>query len=85
MVVVRRVSAEFIEARLLSPPSQEDLRKRAVAAVNSGRSQKEIADTRGVSQQSVSHWMKAYHQGGLQALASAPRGRKTGEKRALTP
>ena len=78
-------SDEFVDARLLSPQSQEDLRRRVVSAVNNGLSQRAAARHFGVSRPAVGDWMKRYREGGMQALTSTPRGRKTGEKRALTP
>jgi len=79
------MSDEFVDARLLSPQSQEDLRKRVVTAVNNGLPQRAAARYFGVSRQAVGDWMKRYRDGGMPALASTPRGRKTGQKRALTP
>jgi transposase len=79
------MSTKSTDARLLSPPSQEDLRTRAVAAVEGGRSQTEVAAAFGVSRRSVNSWVKAHRHGGLNALASTPRGRKPGQKRLLTP
>jgi transposase len=72
--------------RRLSPQAQEELRRRAVAAVVvEGRSQGEVARLFGVSRQSVNLWVAAHRRGGGRALASGKRGRRPGEQRALKP
>jgi transposase len=63
------------DARFLSPPAQEDLRRRVVAAVRGGMYQAEAARTFGVSRQSVNNWMKMCRSGGLRCLRSGRRGR----------
>jgi transposase len=63
------------DARLLSPPAQEDLRRRVVAAVRDGMYQAEAARTFRVSRQSVNSWMKKYRSGGLRCLKAGRRGR----------
>jgi transposase len=73
------------DARRLSPQGQEDLRRRVVAAVDSGRSQVEVAATFGVSPRSVSRWTTAFRAKGNRALAAGKRGRRPGEQKALTP
>ncbi|SDZ53772.1 Transposase, partial [Saccharopolyspora shandongensis] len=44
----------MVDVKRLSPASQEDLRRRVVAAVESGRTQAEVAETFGVGLRSVS-------------------------------
>jgi transposase len=68
----------------LSPVAQEELRRRAVALVESGRSQGEAARLLDVSRQSVNEWVAIYRAGGKRALAARRRGRKRGEKTALS-
>ena len=63
------------DARFLSPPTQEDLRRRVVAAVRGGMYQAEAARTFGVSRQSVNNWIKMVRSGGLRCLRSGRRGR----------
>ncbi|MFD2468447.1 IS630 family transposase [Amycolatopsis silviterrae] len=72
------------DPRRLSGEAQEDLRRRVVAAVGSGRSQAEVAAVFGVSSRSVSRWMKALRDNGDKGLASGKRGRRPEEQKALT-
>jgi transposase len=72
------------DARRLSPSAQEELRRRAIALVVDGCSQSEAARLLDVSRQSVNEWVAAYRAGGERALAARKRGRKVGEKTALT-
>jgi len=60
------------------------MRRRAVALVGEGRSQTEVAGLLDVSRQSVSEWVRAQRLGGDDALAAGKRGRRPGEKTALT-
>lgn len=73
------------DVRLLSPDAQEELRIRVVLAVEGGLRQCMAAQVFGVSPKSVSLWRKAYRAGGLAALRSAPRGRRPGQGRVLSP
>jgi len=73
------------DARCLSPTAQEELRRRAVALVDEGRSQTEAAAVLDVSRQSVSEWVRAHRLGGEEALRARTRGRRAGEKTALAP
>jgi transposase len=72
------------DARCLSPPAQEELRRRAVALVGEGRTQTEVGSLLDVSRQSVSEWVRAHRLGGDDALASGRRGRRPGQKTALS-
>jgi transposase len=72
------------DARRLGQAAQEELRRRAVALVGEGRSQTEVAGLLDVSRQSVSEWVRAQRLGGDEALAAGKRGRRPGEKTALT-
>ncbi len=72
------------DARRLPQSAQEELRRRAVALVGEGRSQGEVAGLLDVSRQSVNEWVAAYRLGGDAALAAGKRGRRPGEKTALT-
>ena len=56
-----------------------------MALVGEGRSQTEVAGLLDVSRQSVSEWVRAQRLGGDQALTAGKRGRRPGEKTALTP
>src|SRR5712692_636368 len=73
------------DARSLPQAAQEELRRRAVGLVDRGNTQTEVAGLLDVSRQSVSEWMRAYRLGGARALAAGKRGRRPGEKTALSP
>jgi transposase len=72
-----------VSAKRLSPSSQEDLRRRAVAAVESGRTQVEVAETFGVGLRSLSRWVNTFRGKGNRGLAAKKRGRRPGEQKAL--
>ena len=73
------------DARRLSPQAQEDLRRRAVAAVQAGYTQAAVATVLGVSPQAVSRWVNAFERKGNQALKAGKRGRRPGVQKALDP
>lgn len=75
---------ETRDARSLPGVAQEDLRKKAVAAVLSGMSQAEVAGVFGISRYSVIKWQAAYREGGEEALVAHRRGRPKGQGAALT-
>jgi transposase len=52
------------DARSLPAISQEDLRRKAVKAVQEGKTQEEAARLFGVTRQTVGKWVKAYREGG---------------------
>jgi transposase len=64
--------------RRLSPAAQEEIRRRAVSAVENGASRTEVGETLGIPRQTIGLWVKAYRAGGEGALASGRRGRKAG-------
>jgi transposase len=71
------------DPRQLPQVAQEDLRRRVVAAVLSGRSQVEVAEVFGVSLRSVQRWMKSVRDKGDKGLTSGKRGRRPEEQKAL--
>ena len=73
------------DARRLSPAAQEDLRRRAVAAVKAGFTQAAVSTVLGVSPQAVSRWVNAFDRNGNKALKAGKRGRRSGEQKALDP
>ena len=75
---------EIRDARSLPGVAQEDLRRKAVRAVQAGMTQAEAADLFGVSRYSVIKWLAAYRSGGEGALAVHRRGRQKGQGAALT-
>jgi transposase len=66
------------DARSLPAIAQEDLRKKAVAAVLGGKTQVEVAALFKVTRQIISRWLRAYAQGGAAGLRSRQRGRPKG-------
>ena len=69
------------ETRKLPRSAVEAIRKQVVrAVVVQGMSQKDAAQTFGVTRESVCHWMKAYRLGGEKALANKPLGRPKGQR-----
>jgi transposase len=73
------------DSRRLSPAAQEELRRRAVAAVKNGVTRTEVARLLGLPRQTVGLWVQAYETGGEAALASKRRGRKEGSGTMLLP
>ncbi|QOC93934.1 IS630 family transposase [Micromonospora craniellae] len=73
------------DARRLSPAAQEDLRRRAVAAVKAGHTQAAVATVFGVSPKTVWRWINAFDRQGNRALKAGKRGRRPGEQKALDP
>ncbi len=63
------------DARSLSAKTQEALRTKAVQAVADGMRQQTAARPFGAARQAVGKWMKAYREGGMEALAAKPQGR----------
>jgi len=82
---VQGVDMPSHDARSLSAEALEDLRRRAVAAVESGVSRSEVARLFGVSRKTVGAWVTAYQEMGDDALRPKRRGRKPGEQLALSP
>ena len=66
------------DARSLPPGEKQELRYRAVKAVISGIPQVEVANMFRVTRQAVGRWVKAYREGGMDALNSKRKGRPTG-------
>lgn len=64
------------DARKLPPHAQEDLRRRVVAAIASGKKKSQTARVFGVSRQSIDNWLAAVAVGGSAALKPRKRGPK---------
>jgi transposase len=77
------VTVLLSDARRLPPDSQEDLRRRVVAAVNNGMSQRQAAEVFGVSRRSVGLWSRLHRVAGPDALRANRRGRLPGVQHAL--
>jgi len=73
------------DARGIPAGTLEDLRRRAVAAVEAGASRAEVARTFGVSRKAVGEWVRAYREAGDEAFRPKTRGRRPGEQLALSP
>jgi transposase len=72
------------DARRLPAAALEDLRRRAVAAVEAGVSRTEVARLFGVSRQTVGAWVLSYRDNGEEAFRPRQRGRRPGEQLALS-
>jgi len=70
------------DARKLAPAAQEQIRQRAVAAVEKGMTHVKAAEVFGVTRHSVDRWMKAYRAAGTDGLKARKRGPK-GERARL--
>jgi transposase len=70
------------DARKLAPATQEQIRRKAVAAVENGMTHVKVAEIFGVTRHSVDRWMKTYHTAGPAALKARKRGPK-GERATL--
>jgi transposase len=66
------------DARKLQPIVQEELRRRAVAAIHGGMRQVEAAEVFGVARKTVWQWLTAYATSGDSGLAARKRGPKGG-------
>jgi transposase len=64
------------DARTLSPSTQEAIRHKAVDAVNKGMKQLQAAEVFGVAPKTIWLWLKAYREGGTDALKAQKRGPK---------
>src|SRR3954462_14914944 len=70
--------------RKLSPATQAELRRVAVAMVRAGKTRVEAAKTVGVNRRFVGQWVKVAAQRGEAVLAGRRRGRRPGEQKALS-
>lgn len=76
---------ERTNAKHASAAVQYEIRKSIVRMTKAGKTGKEIAKLLDVSEGHVSGVRKAYKAGGIKAIQPKKHGRKTGEKRKLTP
>lgn len=74
-----------LDGRRVSDDALEVLRRRAVAMVEGGTSQRTAAALLGVHHNSVGRWLKAWRAAGAPALARRKRGRRPGEQMRLRP
>ncbi|GAA4544467.1 helix-turn-helix domain-containing protein [Pseudonocardia xishanensis] len=73
------------DARGLSPKDLEDLRRRAVGAVEAGVPQIQVALELGVSRRAVGQWVRAFRENGEASFRPGRRGRRPGERLSLAP
>jgi transposase len=73
------------DTRPLPPATQEELRRRAVAAVRDGATRTEVSHLLGVPRQTIGKWVRAYEEGGEAALSAKRRGRRAGTVAHLSP
>lgn len=79
-----RVEQNCGDTRGLPDEDLERLRRKAVAAVESGAPQMQVALMLGVSRRSVGEWVRAYRARGEASFRPAQRGRRPGEQLALS-
>jgi transposase len=70
--------------RKLTPATQAELRRIAVAMVRAGKTRIEAAEAVGVNRRFVGQWVKAAAQAGEAVLVGRRRGRRPGEQKALS-
>jgi transposase len=80
----QRVEQKCGDARGLPADDLERLRRKAVAAVESGAPQMQVALMFGVSRRSVGEWVRAYRARGEESFRPGQRGRRPGEQFALS-
>jgi len=66
------------DARSLPTIAQEDVRRKAIKSILDGRKQVETAKLFGVTRQAIGKWVKAYREGGINAIKAKPQGRPRG-------
>lgn len=69
-----------LDARTLPSNAQEDLRRKAVAAVRAGKSKSEAARLFGVARQTIHTWINNHEARGAAGLKARRRGRRPGGK-----
>lgn len=72
-------------AKKLSPEEQFQIRKMIIRMAKKGQTNPEIAQALGVSERHVMSTKKIYREQGMAGISLKQRGRRTGEKRNLTP
>jgi Transposase and inactivated derivatives len=76
---------EKIDARKHSPETQYEIRKQIIRLRKKGLSNRDVAQGVGLSESHASTIWQRYQKEGSQAIQLGRRGRRTGEKRTLTP
>ncbi|MEB3370115.1 helix-turn-helix domain-containing protein [Saccharopolyspora mangrovi] len=71
------------DARKISAEALEDLRRRVVAAVDSGATQVEVSRVFGVARPTVNRWVRAFQDHGEESFRPRRRGRRAGMHRVL--
>lgn len=75
---------EKMDFRTLSSDERFSFRNRAITLVKSGKKQKEVAEIFGVRTNTISDWMKTYHQQGIKGLKDKAKGPKSEDVKLLT-
>jgi transposase len=78
------VAITLPDARLVSDEVLEALRLRALHGYELGFTEVDLADLLGVARETVSRWVSAYRQGGLDAVPGGRPGRPVGSGRSLS-
>lgn len=73
-----------VDANKLTPEEQYQLRKQVVRLREKGMPNNEVAEVLGLSQEHCSRIWRVWQKEGPNSIANKPRGRKVGDKRALT-
>lgn len=76
---------EKTDFRKLSGEQRYGFRLRAIRLLQSGKKQKEVAETFGVRPNTVGDWKKAYQEEGKKGLRDIPRGAKSENMKLLSP
>jgi len=74
-VICYIIFMKFVDARSLPPMAQQDLRYKAVAAVQEGKTHQEAAHLYGVARGTITKWVNDKKKRGITALRSRRRGR----------
>lgn len=75
---------EKIDFRTLPEVTRDEIRRKAIKLVKSGKSQREVAKILEVHYNSVSTWCKKYKSGGLQSVKAKKRGVSSEQKSLLS-
>ena len=78
-------SKKEVDYRQSTPETVYELKKVALKLRKTTKTVKEISEITGLSDQTVRNLFRKYDEGGLSAIKPKKRGRRTGEKRTLTP
>lgn len=75
---------EKIDARTITGPALELLRKQTIRLMQTGKTQDEVAELIGIHRLTVGKWWRSYQADSVTGLKVKKRGRKTGTQRTLS-